>query len=383
MACPPPRSRSASRAGKRSNKSRKSSNSLFARLLRPLVGKTAIAAYSAAAAAGSFLLAPQLEGARHWARDNALHWLQTQPLVRDASHWLEDQQDQWAGWQEDLLTLARQSRESAHPSSGGNKASQPPPPKEQANNKPANASGSFAQCAEQLPASAPLGLASVGASWMPVALCSDGFAVLYSGLSKTPIVTIERLNRNRLQHAAGQERTDHFYPDARLRATYKANLTDYQDSGYDRGHMAAAANQSTETGMAQSFALSNMVPQDPTNNRKIWSKLEGDVRKYAKRAGGNVFVYTGPLFESGAHTIGRNQVWVPSHLYKLVFDEQQQRAWAWVLPNDASATLGPPMSYASFVKRTGRNFLPQLQRTDTNSSSAPKRNCTDQSLSIQ
>ena len=128
MACPPPRSRSASRAGKRSNKSRKSSNSLFARLLRPLVGKTAIAAYSAATAAGSFLLAPQLEGARHWARDNALHWLQTQPLVRDASHWLEDQQDQWTGWQEDLLTLARQSRESAHPSSGGNKASQPPPP---------------------------------------------------------------------------------------------------------------------------------------------------------------------------------------------------------------------------------------------------------------
>lgn len=364
MACPPSRSRSASRAGKRSNTSRKSSSSLIARLLRPLIGKTAIATYSAAVAAGSFVLAPQLEGARHWARDKTQHWLQNQPLVRDAGHWLEEQQDRWANWQEALQTLARQSRESAHPSSGGkgssSGASQPAPPKGQAGKQP-SASDSFAQCAEQLPASAPLGLASVGTSWMPVALCSDGFAVLYSGLSKTPIVTIERLNRNRLQHAAGQERTDRFYADARLRSAYKADLSDYQGSGYDRGHMAAAANQSTETGMAQSFALSNMVPQDPTNNRKIWSKLEGDVRKYAKRANGNVFVYTGPLFESGAHTIGRNQVWVPSHLYKLVYDEQQQRAWAWVLPNDANATLGPPMSYGRFVERTGRNFLPQLQ----------------------
>ena len=365
MACPPSRSRSASRAGKRSNTSRKSSNGLIARLLRPLVGKAAIAAYSAAAATGSFVLAPQLEGARHWAREKTQHWLQAQPLVRDAAHWLEDQQTRWANWQDDLLRLARQSRQSARPSSGshgtGGGASQPTAPKGQASNKPPGVSDSFAQCAEQLPASAPLGLAGVGASWMPVALCSDGFAVLYSGLSKTPIVTIERLNRHRLQHAAGQERTDRFYADARLRSAYKADLSDYQGSGYDRGHMAAAANQSTQVGMAQSFALSNMVPQDPTNNRKIWSKLEADVRKYAQRASGNVFVYTGPLFDSGAHTIGRNQVWVPSHLYKLVYDEQQQRAWAWVLPNDANATLGPPMSYASFVERTGRNFLPQLR----------------------
>ena len=67
---------------------------------------------------------------------------------------------------------------------------------------------------------------------------TPNFTVSLGGHRRT---TIRLFQRNGLQHAAGQERTDHFYPDARLRATYKANLTDYQDSGYDRGHMAAAA----------------------------------------------------------------------------------------------------------------------------------------------
>ena len=355
MACSPPRSRSSSRSGKRKSSS---ASGLLGRVVRPLVGKAALAAYGVLATAGSMLWVPQLEALRNQAISTATGWVQQVPAVRNASHWWGEQQERFNDWRGAFQEVARQSRDAAHPQASGSVGTGTPGPK--TNDKPAQGNNSFAQCAEQLPPSAPLSLASVGAGWKPVVLCSDGFAVLYSGLSKTPIVTIERLNRQRLQNAAGQERTDRFYADARLRSAYKADLSDYQGSGYDRGHMAAAANQSSESGMAQSFALSNMVPQDPTNNRKVWSKLEADVRKYAKRAGGNVFVYTGPLFEQGAHTIGHNRVWVPSHLYKLVYDEQQQRAWAWVLPNNASAQMGPPMTYASFVERTGRNFLPQL-----------------------
>ena len=353
MACSP--SRSSKRASKKS--ACPPHDGPVRRALRALVGKTAIAGYGTAAAVGAIGWVPPLAQARDWAVDQAQTWALRQTPVRDAQQWLGQVQSQLTDWRTAFHEVAQQSRDSAHPQASGTIGHQDTKPASKDSN-----SSNFAQCAEQLPAAAPLSLASVGVSWKPVVLCSDGFAVLYSGLSKTPIVTIERLNRQRLQHAAGQERTDRFYADARLRAAYKADLADYQGSGYDRGHMAAAANQSSETGMAQSFALSNMVPQDPTNNRKIWSKLEGDVRKYAKRASGNVFVYTGPLFDSGTHTIGRNHVWVPSHLYKLVYDEQQHRAWAWVLPNDASATLGPPMTYASFVERTGRNFLPQLQQ---------------------
>ncbi|MEG0412324.1 MAG: DNA/RNA non-specific endonuclease, partial [Comamonas sp.] len=123
-------------------------------------------------------------------------------------------------------------------------------------------------------------------------------------------------------------------------------------SGFDRGHLAAAANQPSAQAMAQSFALTNMVPQNPTHNRKLWAKLEADTRKYAQRATGNVYVFSGALHEGQTQTLGRNAVWIPSHLFKLVYDESQQRAWAYVLPNRADASITRPMDYASFVQRT-------------------------------
>jgi len=48
---------------------------------------------------------------------------------------------------------------------------------------------------------------------------------------------------------------------------------DYQKSGYDRGHLAPAADMgySMET-MVQSFFYSNMSPQVPRFNRGVWKK---------------------------------------------------------------------------------------------------------------
>lgn len=105
--------------------------------------------------------------------------------------------------------------------------------------------------------------------------------------------------------------------------------------------------------MAQTFALSNMVPQDQKNNRLVWNKLEQSTRKYVKRAKGNVFVFSGPLFGEGYATIGRNKVYVPTHLFKLVFDEETGKTWAHVIPNSADAQIGNPISYQELVKMLG------------------------------
>ena len=221
-------------------------------------------------------------------------------------------------------------------------------------------SSAFAACREQFPQARALQPGNVDALWEARALCSEGFAVLYSGRTKTPMVVVERLNRPRLQQAAGLPRTDRFYADARVPGVQRADLADYQGSGYDRGHMAAAANQFSPSGMAQSFALTNMIPQDPTLNRKVWAKLEADVRKYAQRAAGDVFVYTGPLYTDAAPRMGSGQVWVPSQLFKLVYDASSQRAWAYVLPNNAQAQIQRPMDYAEFVVQTGWHLLAGL-----------------------
>jgi DNA/RNA endonuclease G (NUC1) len=218
--------------------------------------------------------------------------------------------------------------------------------------QPARSSDHFAACRDQFPAQQPLSLEHLDRQWSARALCANTFAVLYSGRTKTPLLVVERLNRKRLQRAQDQERTDEFYADLRLPKTQRAELSDYRGSGFDRGHLAAAANQPTPAAMHDSFALSNMVPQDPTHNRQPWAKLEGDIRKYALRASGDVFVYTGALYEGPPLTIGPNGVHVPSHLFKLVYDATTQRAWAYVLPNSADAQLGRPLDYPSFVQRT-------------------------------
>ncbi|ARP96029.1 DNA/RNA non-specific endonuclease [Bordetella genomosp. 13] len=188
-------------------------------------------------------------------------------------------------------------------------------------------------------------------------LCFDSFAVLHDGRTKTPVFVAERLNRQTLARAAGQERTDSFYAEARLPRAERAELSDYRGSGYSRGHMVPAANMATERAMAQSFSLANMVPQNPAQNSGPWSRIEEDTRKYVRRAGGDVYVFTGPVYSDRPRTIG-DGVAVPSHVYKVVYDAVTGRAWVHWQPNDARAKVGPPIGYDEFVRRTGLRLLP-------------------------
>jgi endonuclease G len=221
----------------------------------------------------------------------------------------------------------------------------------------------FAACPHLFPGNTPVNVDSIAPEWRAVGLCSNHFVVLSSGLTKTPLVVVEKLNKAMLADAKGEERTNQFYPDPRLAKGSRAELEDYKAFGpmkeqYDRGHLANAADQPDQQSMIQSFALSNMIPQDPFNNRKTWTKIESDVRKFAGRASGDVFVFSGPLFRRDPTIkIGPNQVWVPSHLFKLVYDETSGRSWAYILANTAEARAEQPMSYDEFVAKTGWQLL--------------------------
>ena len=208
------------------------------------------------------------------------------------------------------------------------------------------------------------------------ALCFDGFAILYSGTHKIPVFSAEVLNKATLGYENHQERTNFFFEDARLRKAERATLDDYKGSRLDRGHNFPAEDARTPEAMAQSFSLSNMIPQAPDHNRKLWSGYEDATRKYARRAHGDVYVVTGSVvdpahctlksvlagfepqrYDLQACTIG-NGVAVPAYIYKVVFDPAAQRAWAYWTQNTNEQKAGAPIGYAEVVRLTGIDFFP-------------------------
>ena len=115
-------------------------------------------------------------------------------------------------------------------------------------------------------------------------------------------------------------RTNDFRPDTSI-STGSADLSDYKRSGYDRGHLAPAADMRwSEQAMHDCFLLSNITPQDNKFNSGIWNDLENFVRTVASRFGA-VWVVTGPVLEkpaSGYPSIGGNKVCVPEYFYKVL-----------------------------------------------------------------
>lgn len=192
------------------------------------------------------------------------------------------------------------------------------------------------------------------------ALCYDAFAILHSGESKTPVFVAQKLNRESIADA-DEKRTNRFFADARLRSAERATLDDYKGSGFDRGHMAPAADMPTAQSMEQSFSLANMVPQAPELNRGVWAvTVEAATRKYAARATGDVYIITGPVYVPSIEqspSIGPGKVRVPKYIFKLVYDEQTDKAWAHWHENADSTPATAPISYGDLVRRTGIEFI--------------------------
>ena len=161
------------------------------------------------------------------------------------------------------------------------------------------------------------------------------------------------LTRDNLQ--GNTARTDNFRPDPELTRGERAELADYRRSGYDRGHMApAAAFQRTREAMSETFVLSNMAPQRPNLNRRIWRILEQDVRSLAE-AHGSIWVFTGPLYldangnpASATVFIGPNNVAVPTHFYKVILCEHAGgtiETFAFMMQNRLQSLPGQPSGY--------------------------------------
>lgn len=160
----------------------------------------------------------------------------------------------------------------------------------------------------------------------------------------------------------GVERSNRFMEDP-LVSTQTASNADYAKSGYDRGHLAPAADMSWSLQvMQESFYYSNMSPQLPGFNRGIWKKLEEKVRDWALLYD-SLYVVTGPLLEAGLPTIGPNKVSVPKYYFKALIAPKQQKGIAFLMPNAKSDAdlLAFSLSIDALEAKLGRDFFYQMK----------------------
>lgn len=162
-----------------------------------------------------------------------------------------------------------------------------------------------------------------------------GYTVSYNTDWRIPNWVAYQLTRNEVQGEV--ERFDRFLPDPAI--SYNPVVTkDYSHSGYDRGHMAPAADMKwSEQAMKESFYMTNICPQNHSNNAGDWKDLEEMVRDLAMEYD-SIYIVCGPIVTSTDMTIGsERRIVVPQGFYKalLRYTGHHWTAIAFKMPNAA------------------------------------------------
>lgn len=167
----------------------------------------------------------------------------------------------------------------------------------------------------------------------PVEICRSRYLLTFDSETRLARWVMQRLDADALTGEA-ERRKSRFAPDPALPEAAQAALADYKGSGFDRGHLAPAADfKADQQAMDESFYLTNVAPQVGSGfNRHLWARLEAAVRARV-RDGGEVYVVTGPVVIEGGETIGEGRVPVPTAFFKAVYDAETGETLAWLVPN--------------------------------------------------
>jgi DNA/RNA endonuclease G (NUC1) len=202
----------------------------------------------------------------------------------------------------------------------------------------------------------------------------SGYVSATSFRERIPHWVVEHLRKGEPDGKDVDRKHSKFRPDPMIPEAFRADNDDYFRSNLSRGHMApAGAHKHSQAELDDTFVLSaNILPQELSNNGSDWLRLERFTTELLKTHS-DVHVISGPLFlpqpppeaaaavpaaaaaaaasdapparvpirkHVGYDVIGRHEVAVPTHLFKVVLAENvradgktERRLSAFVLPN--------------------------------------------------
>ncbi|MBE7515010.1 MAG: DNA/RNA non-specific endonuclease [Chloracidobacterium sp.] len=163
-----------------------------------------------------------------------------------------------------------------------------------------------------------------------------------------------------------------FKPDTSLpNGAKRIQYYDYSGSGYDRGHIVPSADRFADPELnAETFLMTNIVPQTSSLNQYPWNKLEVYARSLA-RSGNTLYTIAGVY---GEQERLKNRVTVPTNCWKVIavfrggaiqFDTRT-RVIAVDMPNIAGLEDADWKQYITTVdeieKRTGLDLFSNVPK---------------------
>ncbi|GMH42333.1 hypothetical protein BSKO_10252 [Bryopsis sp. KO-2023] len=214
----------------------------------------------------------------------------------------------------------------------------------------------------------------------------DGFVAAFDTRTRNPSWVLEHLQwKDKNDDGVDRSKSD-FFEDKQIDEKFRNRIADFKGSGYDRGHLAPAANhKSSQKAMNETFTMSNVSPQVGRGfNRDYWARFEKFVKDLMKFSTA-VYVVTGPLWlpkmdkKSKKWTmqyplIGEppRLVSVPTHFYKVILAERAgggpTGVGAFVMPNEEIDPNTPLVRFSAPIGdlecATGMKFFPNYLTDD-------------------
>jgi len=195
---------------------------------------------------------------------------------------------------------------------------------------------------------------------------NEGFMVGYSEWRGNPLWVTYHLHP--IDKKKKLKRPSRFKTD--WRSFRRVSHNDYLKSGYDRGHMApnyAISNVYGREGQLDTFVMTNITPQRPHLNQKLWQRLEDvEANKFAIWFK-DMWVITGPIFDDNITKL-RSGVEIPDAFYKIYIVPAKKKGGmpmtlSFIMPQKVKGneSLAKYISSIDEIeKRTGFDFLSQL-----------------------
>lgn len=181
-------------------------------------------------------------------------------------------------------------------------------------------------------------------------LIRKGYISVYDRRMKVPIWSVVHITPESLEKSNSNRYLSKFKEDSSIPNKFRAKLSDYFQSGYDRGHMVAASDlKFSQDVLDETFYLTNIAPQVGEGfNRNYWAYFEDFCRRLTSKYT-SVYIITGPLYLPKQDINGKwivsyemignpPNIAVPTHFFKVIFAENESEKdsitiGAFVLPN--------------------------------------------------